>query len=84
MSIMYRGCHTGPRVGAVLAWYSPSPETRCRLTIDFGVMLVQIQYRFPYWHGTDVQYRAIANGQLPAKLPVGAAQVVGRAYASNL
>ena len=63
--------------------YSPSPETKCRLTTDLGVMPVQIQYRFQCWHGTDVQYRDSIDGQLPAKLPFGAAPMVGRAYAST-
>ena len=34
---------TGLRIGAVLAQYSPSPETKCRLTTDFGVIAVQNQ-----------------------------------------
>ena len=46
-------------------------------------MPVLNQYRFQYWHGTDVQYRASTNGKLPAKFPFGAAPVVGRAYAST-
>ena len=35
------------------------------------------QYRIQCWHGTDVQYRASTYGHLPAKLPFGAAPVVG-------
>ena len=38
------------------------------------------QYRFQCWHGTDLQYRASTDGQLPAKLPFGAAPVLGRRY----
>ena len=41
------------------------------------------QYRFQCWHGTDAQYRASTDGQLPAKLPFGVTSVVGRAYAST-
>ena len=75
---------TGPRVGAVLAQYSPSPETKSRLTTDFGVMPALNQYRSQCWHSTDVQYHASTDVQLPAKLPFGAAPVVGRAYASTM
>ena len=70
--------------GAVLAWFSPIPEIKCRLTIDFRVMPVLNQYRFHCWHGTDIQYRTSTDGQLPAKLPFRAAPVVGRTYASTM
>ena len=81
---LYWTVGTGPRVGAVLAQYSPSPETKCRLTIDFGVIPVLNKYRFQCWHGTDVQYHASIDGQLPAKLPFRTAPVVGHAYASTM
>ena len=81
---LYWTVGTGPRVGAILAQYSPSPETKCRLTTDFGAMSVLNQYRFQCWHGAEVQYRASTNGQLPEKLPFVAAPVVGRAYASTM
>ena len=75
---------TGPRVGAVLAQYVPSPKTKCRLTTDFGVMPVLNQYIFQCQHGTDVQYYASTDGQIPAKLPFGAAPVIDRAQASTM
>ena len=43
-------------------------------------MPVLNQYIFQSWHGTDVQYRANTDGQLPSKLPFRTAPVVGRAY----
>ena len=46
-------------------------------------MPVLNQYRFQYWYGTDVQYRASADGQLPVKLPFKAAPVIGGAYAKT-
>ena len=75
---------TKPRVGAVLAWYSPSPETKLWQTTDFWVMPVLNQYRFQCWHGTGVQHRASTDGQLSAMLPLRAVPVVGRAYASTM
>ena len=45
-------------------------------------MPVLNQYRFQYWHGTDVQYRASNNGQFPTKLPFGATSVVVISYTS--
>ena len=81
---LYWTVGTGPRVGAVLAQYSPSPEIKCRLITDFRVIPVLNQYRFQCWHGTDFQYRASTNGQLAAKLPIGAAPVVGRAYVRTM
>ena len=62
----------------------PSPETKFWLSTDFGVMHVLNQYIFQCEHGTDVQYRASTDEQLPAKLSFGAAPVVGRAYASTM
>ena len=48
-------------------------------------MPVLNQYKFQCWHGTAdmVQYRASTDEQLPAKLPFGAAPVVGRVYTST-
>ena len=63
---------------------SPSSESNYRLTIDFGVMPVLNQYRSQCWVGTDVLYRASTDGQFPAKLTLGAAPVVGRAYAGTM
>ena len=79
---MYWTVGTGPRSGAILAKYCPSPETKSRLTTDFGVMPVLNQYRFQFWNDTDVQYRASTDGQLLAKLHFGAVPLVGRAYAN--
>ena len=75
---------TWPRVGAVLASSSPSPETKCRLSTDFGVMPVLNQYRFQCWHGNDVQYQASTDGKLQAKLRFGAAPVIDQYYASTV
>ena len=60
-AMLYWTVDTEPRVGAVLAWYSPSPETKFRLTTDSEVMPVLNQYSFQCWHGTDVQYHASAE-----------------------
>ena len=75
---------TGLRFGAILAQYSPSPETKCRLITDFGVMPVLNQYRFQCWHGTDVQFRIRINGQLPANLPFIAVTMVSHTYTSTM